>query len=80
MRAFENYRESTKKAYFELLYAQPNVMEGFRKLFEYVVRENTDRRGCFLVNITTELVPEDGELKEMLRENQIQFEKLFLIT
>ncbi len=77
MSAFENYRETTKKAYYELLYAQPNVLEGFRKLFEYVVRENTDRRGCFLVNITTELVPEDGDLKDMLRENQIQFEKLF---
>ncbi|WP_162342397.1 TetR/AcrR family transcriptional regulator [Cyclobacterium salsum] len=77
MRAFENYRETTKNTYYELLYAQPNVMEGFRKLFEHVVRENTDRRGCFLVNITTELVPEDSEMKAMLRENQIQFEKLF---
>lgn len=77
MRAFEGYQEFTKNTYYELLYAQPNVMEGFRKLFEHVVRENTDRRGCFSVNVTTELVPEDQDLKEMLRINQMQFERLF---
>lgn len=77
MEAFKNYREITKTSYYELLYAQPNVLAGFRKLFEHVVRENTDRRGCFLVNVTVELVPEDKDLKEMLRDNQMQFEKLF---
>ena len=36
-----------------------------------------DKKGCFVVNTTTELIPGEKELLEILQENKKIFERLF---
>ncbi len=72
-RAFTHYRTSNRKQLQAFLESQENVKEGFRKLFEREISEATcdaDRKGCFVVNVTTELVPNDEEMLKVIQENK----------
>ncbi|MBD3626865.1 TetR/AcrR family transcriptional regulator [Cyclobacterium sp.] len=76
LKAFENYRENNKAAILEALYSQPNAKDGIRNLFECALKERKERKGCFTVNLTAALMPEDKHLQEILRDNQKVFEKI----
>lgn len=64
----------------KFLASQPSVKAGFRALFTMAIDEaicDADRKGCFVVNVTTELVPGDDEIQRLLDANRLSFEKLF---
>lgn len=81
LKAFEHYRKTNTEGMTKFLNSHSNVKEGFRNLFQMAiddsVRDN-DKKGCFVVNTTTELIPGDEKIFNMLKENRITFELIFL--
>lgn len=72
-KAFEHYRTTNRKQLLAFLESQESVKEGFRKLFENGISEavcDTERKGCFVINVTTELVPNDDEMLAVIQENK----------
>ncbi|MEE4000998.1 TetR/AcrR family transcriptional regulator [Tenacibaculum sp. FZY0031] len=79
-KSFELYRTTTKKGLIEFFQNHPNVKEGFAELFNKAIQEailDEDKKGCFVVNVTTELIPNDESLQKVLIENKRDFEDLF---
>ena len=79
-KSFELYRTTTKKGLIEFFQSHPNVKEGFAELFNKAIQEailDEDKKGCFVVNATTELIPNDESLQKVLVENKRDFENLF---
>ncbi len=79
-KAFALYRKQNIDRISQLFQDQPNVKEGFSKLFTKAIDEamlDTDRKGCFAVNNTTELVPNNESCLEILSSNRRDFENLF---
>ncbi|GLB52413.1 TetR family transcriptional regulator [Neptunitalea chrysea] len=80
-KSFELYRKTSidKLAIFFSNY--PNVKEGFSTFFDNAIKEavsDKDKKGCFVVNATTELVPTNDEaFIEILEANRRAVEKLF---
>lgn len=73
------YQANGRAVVDELLAAQSDVLEGLEELFRYMIQNtlnSEDCKGCFTVNTTTELLPNDEEIKGVLLQNQIQFEQL----
>ncbi len=82
LQAFRHYRLSNAQKIQQFLNARSDVREGLRELFhnsfEQPIPSLDQPKGCFAVNITTELLPGDPEVQTILRENQEQFELIFL--
>lgn len=79
-KSFALYRKQNIDRINQLFQDQPNVREGFSKLFTKAIEEamlDNDRKGCFAVNNTTELVPNNNECLEILSSNRRDFENLF---
>lgn len=79
-KAFAHYQKQNTEATRTLLHQAPSVKEGFRKLFLLSVEQSVndpDRKGCFVVNTTTERIPENGEWLDILNRNRLNFEQLF---
>lgn len=79
-KSFELYRKQSIDKARQLFDRQPNVKEGFAELFANSIHEavlDKDRKGCFAVNTTTELVPNDESCLEVLSSNRRDFERLF---
>lgn len=71
--AFAHYRTVNRKQLQAFLESQENVKEGFRRLFQQGISEaacDTERKGCFVINATTELVPNDKEMLIVIQENK----------
>lgn len=71
--AFAHYRAVNRKQLKTFLESQESVKEGFRKLFENGISDavcDTERKGCFVINVTTELVPNDEEMLLVVQENK----------
>lgn len=80
-KAFEHYRDINTKSFIDFLLNEPDVKLGLKKLFERAVDEcicDAEKKGCFVVNTTTELTPGDGKIVRMLEENKKTYENLFL--
>ena len=59
---------------------EENVKHGFRRLFEMAIQAaitDDDKKGCFVVNTTTELIPGDHSACAVLKSNQDTLESLF---
>lgn len=79
-KAFQNYRDISYQTLTDLVETEPVVKKGFEKLFRMAiadVKSESAQRGCFVVNTITELVPGDALLKEKLKQNSSNAEKLF---
>ncbi|MCB0518234.1 MAG: TetR/AcrR family transcriptional regulator [Lewinellaceae bacterium] len=80
-KTFEQYRQMNTKAAETLLASEPSVKEGFKKLFiaslEATVKDK-EKKGCFVVNTTTELIPNEEKWMPILDRNRKTFEALFL--
>jgi TetR/AcrR family transcriptional repressor of nem operon len=79
-KAFRLYREQNTTHFRQFLNNKPGVREGLRTLFSTAISEaagDAERKGCFVVNTATELVPGDPELLQILGENKRVFEQLF---
>lgn len=81
LKAFENYRKTNTEGITRFFESQDNVKVGFKKLFEMAIEESVsdkERKGCFVVNTTTELIPGDENIFKILEENCKTFEAMFL--
>jgi TetR/AcrR family transcriptional repressor of nem operon len=80
-KAFCRYKEINNKMMIQFLESQPSVKEGLLKFFELPINASTCNsgtvRGCFAVNTTTELLPKDEKIHNILKENKIEIEKIF---
>ncbi len=79
-RAFAAYRSASGDMVKAMLASKASVKAGFQKLFSFAIDEaakDDARKGCFVVNTTTELVPGDGQIKSILSENLDQVSGLF---
>ncbi|MEO1052728.1 MAG: TetR/AcrR family transcriptional regulator [Bacteroidota bacterium] len=80
-KAFEHYQKSNKDNMITFVASQPNVKEGLQRLFDLAIEESVsdkDRKGCFVVNTTTELIPGHDEMLSVLSKNKKGFEQFFL--
>nr|WP_299382664.1 TetR/AcrR family transcriptional regulator [Allomuricauda sp.] len=79
-RAFAHYRSGTGNMLRSIFENAKTIRAGFQQLFDVSIQESIEdpcRKGCFVVNTTTELVPGDGELLNILQENKSNVEALF---
>ncbi len=63
-RAIDTYQNSNFSYLVEFFKGEPQVKVGFQKLFEGKVKEciaDKSRKGCLIVNTTTELIPGDSD-------------------
>ncbi|MEM6724768.1 MAG: TetR/AcrR family transcriptional regulator [Bacteroidota bacterium] len=80
VQAFQHYRQMNHKSIQAFFAAHPNIREGFRKLFDIALREAIEsptNKGCFVVNTTTEMLPDDESTQPLVAENQAAFVALF---
>ncbi|MEM8927140.1 MAG: TetR/AcrR family transcriptional regulator [Bacteroidota bacterium] len=80
-RAFSHYLASAGSWLVDLFQQESSVKEGFRRLFSTAIAEAIEdpcRKGCFVVNTTTELVPGNGKMNQTLLEHKAQMEQLFV--
>ncbi|MEM8845823.1 MAG: TetR/AcrR family transcriptional regulator [Bacteroidota bacterium] len=71
-KAFQEYRSSSGNMVKLLLTKESSVRAGFEKLFNFAIEESVNdesRKGCFVVNTTTELIPGDETIQNILCEN-----------
>ncbi|AUC74930.1 TetR/AcrR family transcriptional regulator [Olleya sp. Bg11-27] len=79
-KAFELYRNINLEGVIRFFENQPDVKIGFSELFQKAIQDDVldkDNKGCFVVNTTTELVPNDKSLLVILEKNKQDFEKVF---
>ena len=78
--AFQRYRDQNKELTRKLLESHDSVKEAFRTML-YLALEEPDSasepRGCFVVNATAELLPEEKWLKKILEQNRQEFVQMF---
>jgi len=80
LKAFEEYRKSNKSAIKDFLYQYKNPKEGIQALFTVAIDQavaDAERKGCFVVNTTTEMLPGDVNLLPILKLNKKEFENIF---
>ncbi|MEM7103725.1 MAG: TetR/AcrR family transcriptional regulator [Bacteroidota bacterium] len=78
--AFENYRTVNMNRVKDFLNQHDSVKEGFYNLFEQAIDQtlsDKDHKGCFVVNVTTEMSPADETLQNVLIQHKKQVELVF---
>jgi len=78
--ALGNYCRTNRAGVKALLSNEKSVKTGIRNLLESSIHctiSDADKKGCFVVNSTTELVPGDDEMLKALSKNRASFEKVF---
>lgn len=81
VRAFHHYQKQNTDRIRRFFKEQASVTSGLKALFDGAIEESVqdvERKGCFVVNTTTELIPGDPDMLELLEENKHTFEELFL--
>ncbi len=79
-KSFQLYITTNVVGFTNFLNQQKNVKIGLRKLFQMAIEQSvtdTDKKGCFVVNTTTELVPGDIKIQNVIKENKDVFVSLF---
>ena len=79
-KAFQLYRTTNISGMTQFLKTQKSTKIGLHKLFEMAIQESVsdiDKKGCFVINTATELVPGDEEIQRILQENESIIEKIF---
>jgi len=79
-RAFAEYRSTAGDWLHGVFAAEDSVKNGFHSLFLKAIDEAVNdpcRKGCFVVNTTTELVPGDPAIQETLLTHKTAIERLF---
>ena len=74
---YQNTNQNNILTFFE---AHPKVKAGLAKLFENAIDEtleDANKKGCFVVNTTTELTPGDEKMLSFLQENKQGMEEIF---
>ena len=79
-KSFALYRKSNFDDLTLFFQRESNVKKGFSELFRTAIEEalnDKDKKGCFVVNTTTELIPNDESLLKVLDDNKKNFQNLF---
>lgn len=80
-RALDHYRKTAIEGMVQLFEREASVKEGFKRLFGNAVEETANdecRKGCFVVNVTTEMLPGNDKTLQVLRDNKNTIENLFI--
>ncbi|MCB0669999.1 MAG: TetR/AcrR family transcriptional regulator [Saprospiraceae bacterium] len=80
-KAFEQYRQMNTEAAEKILASEQSAKAGLRQLFLASLESaigDPERKGCFVVNTTTELLPNDEKWRPVLDRNRKIFEAIFL--
>ncbi len=80
-KAFAHYRKNTGGWLQQLFDGEPSVKMGFEKLFDKAIEEAANdkcRKGCFVVNTTTELIPGNEKMLQAILDNKETVENLFI--
>lgn len=80
IRAINHYRCTNRQGMEAFLARESDVRLGLRRLFELAVAEaanDTDRKGCFMINTATELIPGDPDVERLVADNKADFEQYF---
>ncbi|BDC99669.1 TetR/AcrR family transcriptional regulator [Persicobacter psychrovividus] len=78
--AFELYQQQNVDQLPTILVKHEDVVEGFRSLFSMVIDDiitDPQHKGCFVVNVTTELSNADEVIRGLLQENASKVEAHF---
>lgn len=79
-RAFSLYRAQNLSGISSFFDSQPDVQKGLHLLFETAIQQamtDPDRKGCFVVNTVTELVPNVPEMDPIIAQNKDDYEAQF---
>lgn len=79
-KSFALYRKLNIEGLIQFFESRPNVKDGFSELFDIAIRESIldkEAKGCFVVNTTTELIPNDESLIKVIEQNKRDFENIF---
>ncbi|MDO6769500.1 MULTISPECIES: TetR/AcrR family transcriptional regulator [Cellulophaga] len=79
-KSFQLYRKQSREGLIQFFENKQNVKIGFSELFKNAIQEainDKERKGCFVVNTITELVPNDESLNEVLEINKQDFINIF---
>jgi len=71
-KAFEQYRKTSQDFIQQIFERESSVKKGFSKLFTKAIEETINdvcKKGCFVVNTTTELVPNNENVQQTLTDN-----------
>jgi TetR/AcrR family transcriptional repressor of nem operon len=80
-KAFEAYRVENYNRLKTFFDTQESVKEGFYLLLSQAIRSSLNdpaRKGCMVVNCTTEFAGKDAEISKILQGNRAEVEKLFV--
>ncbi|WP_207429446.1 TetR/AcrR family transcriptional regulator [Pedobacter sp. SYSU D00535] len=78
-KAVSRYVEENTRALNALLSTSSSVKEGIRTLFSIAIEQavaDPERKGCLVVNTSTELMPSDEEIGSLLSLNKVNFEAI----
>ena len=67
-KSFALYRKSNVEGLIQFFESRPNVKNGFSELFDIAIQEaitDKEAKGCFVVNTTTERIPNDENLMKV---------------
>lgn len=79
-KVFEQYRKENETRIQAFFDTQSSIKEGLTTLFLNAITDTFEDgkvRGCLVVNCTTEFLPNDTEMFQILATNRIVFQKLF---
>jgi len=79
-KAFQHYQKTNTEGIQKFLQTQPSVKEGIYHLFKMAIEQSTtdpDHKGCFVVNTTAEMIPNDPEMGAIIKANKQNFEEIF---
>ena len=76
-KAFNLYRTSGVENLGDLLDTQKSIKDTIRDMFQQAINHDLldcDSKGCFIANTTTELLPDDIDLQEVITQHRIVME------
>jgi len=79
-KSFELYRKQNSERLIQFFENRPDIKVGFFELFDNAIKEavnDKDNKGCFVVNTSTELTPNDESLYQVLESNRQDFINIF---
>lgn len=79
-KAFALYKKNNLEVLTHFFESKSNIKEAFSELFNNAIEEaklDKEKRGCFVVNTITELIPNDESFQEVILKNKSDIERVF---